>query len=295
MSNIFEALNRSKDQLANVVRSTLPDQPAILPAPDLDEVQPPADLMPADAPLEPSKPPVRPDLLRSHFRIPSPSPLLPFEGKHWHASEQYRALRTKLLQHPRQPRMVVISSPGSGDGKSITSINLAAAMALKSEADVLLIDGDFRRSSIHALLGLPASPGLAEVLAGSCNLDQAMVHSEEFENLHVIPAGKPPCNPAELLDSAAWPSLCEQLRGSFRYIIVDSPPVGAVTDYDLIHAQCDGVILVLRPDHTNRDLCFDALASVPKDKLLGLVLNCVPDWALDKSNYRKNSYYLPRN
>jgi capsular exopolysaccharide synthesis family protein len=223
------------------------------------------------------------------LRVPAPSPLLPFEKGQWRPSEQYRTLRTKLSQHPEQPQLIVISSPESGDGKSVTAINTAGALALKSEGKVLLLDADLRKATIHAQLGLPQSPGLADVLAGACTSEEALVHAKEFPNLYVVSSGKPPANPVELLDSAKWRTLCAELRDRFRYVIIDSPPVGTVADYELIQAVCDGVILVMRPDFTNRRLCKSALDFVPKAKFLGVVLNCVPDWSPGK--YTGSHYY----
>ena len=104
------------------------------------------------------------------------------------------------------------------------------------------------------------------------------MHAQDFPNLFVLSAGAAVDNPVELLDSAAWQGLCVKLRGLFRYVILDSPPVGAVADYDLIQAVCDGVIVVVRPDHTDRRLCQKALDNIPKAKFLGVLLNCVPDW-----------------
>ena len=150
---------------------------------------------------------------------------------------------------------------------------------MKSEARVLLLDADFRKSAIHVQLGLPESPGLAEVLKGTCTLEEALVHTQEFPNLFVMSAGTHAGNPVELLDSPPWPALCARLRSLFRYVVLDSPPVGAVADYDLIQAVCDGVILVVRPDHTDRLLCQKSLENVPKAKFLGVLLNCVPDWS----------------
>jgi Mrp family chromosome partitioning ATPase len=122
-------------------------------------------------------------------------------------------------------------------------------------------------------------------------LEEALVRTHEFPNLFVMPAGTTPANPVELLDSAAWQTLSSTLRGLFRYIILDSPPVGAVADYDLIQAVCDGVILVVRPDHTNRELCKASLATVPEAKLLGVLLNCVPDWSLARGGKADHYYY----
>jgi capsular exopolysaccharide synthesis family protein len=225
------------------------------------------------------------------LRVPAPSPLLPFDGENQRSSEQYRMLRTKIVQHPKQPRVIVISSPAAGDGKSVTAVNIAAALSLKSEAEVLLVDGDFRRSAIHGQLGLPESPGLAEMLRGTCALEDAAVRTREFPHLFAMVAGTLQGNPVELLDSAAWRALCATLRERFRYVIVDSPPVGAVADYDLIQAACDGVILVIRPDHTDRTLCMKALETVPKAKFLGVLLNCVPEWSLAKHAGTDYYYY----
>jgi capsular exopolysaccharide synthesis family protein len=225
------------------------------------------------------------------LRIPAPSPLLPFEGANHRPSEQYRILRTKIVQHPKQPRVIVISSPAAGDGKSVTAVNIAAALSLKSEAEVLLVDGDFRRSAIHGQLGIPEAPGLADMLRGTCALEDAVVRTREFPHLFVLAAGALQSNPVELLDSAAWGALCARLRERFRYVIVDSPPVGAVADYDLIQAACDGVILVIRPDHTDRTLCMKALETVPKAKFLGVLLNCVPEWSLAKHAGADYYYY----
>ena len=122
---------------------------------------------------------------------------------------------------------------------------MAGAMALKSEGQVLLLDADLRKTAIHKKLGLPESPGLADVLAGKCTLEEALVQTREFPNLFILSAGTPPPNPVELLDSAQWRTLCTRLRAMFRYVIIDSPPVGAVADYELIQAVCDGVILVV--------------------------------------------------
>jgi capsular exopolysaccharide synthesis family protein len=223
------------------------------------------------------------------LRVPAPSPLLPFENGHGRPSEQYRILRTKIVQHPNQPHLILVSSPASGDGKSTTATNTAAALSLKSDAHVLLLDADFRKSAIHIQLGLPEAPGLSEVLSGASRIEDALVRTEEFPNLFVISAGVPPPNPVELLDSPSWQAFCNKIRSLFRYVVLDSPPVGAVADYDLVQAVCDGVVLVVRPDHTNRRLYETALKIVPKTKFLGMVLNCVPDWSL--AQHGGSDYY----
>jgi capsular exopolysaccharide synthesis family protein len=223
------------------------------------------------------------------LRIPLNSPLFPYNGEHWQAAEQYRMARTKILQHPLQPHLIVVSSATPADGKTLTAINLAGALALKGEGKVLLVDADFRRSAVGVSLGLPAESGLAEVLAGSTTLDQAIISAQQFPNLHILAAGVAPRNPTELLGSSRWRTVCEALRGSFRYIIMDSPPIGAVADYELIQAACDGVLLVVRPDHTARKMFFQSLHAVPEEKLIGVLLNCVPKWF--GRDYHYDSYY----
>jgi capsular exopolysaccharide synthesis family protein len=278
MSKIFEALNRQPEGIAAVALSPLAGNGN------------------AGAPTEPCTAPVSKaiDICNSAIRtlplrIPGAAPVLPFDGDHWEANEQYRILRTRLIHHSKQPRMIVVSSAGSGDGKSITTVNLAGALSLKTESKVLLVDADFRRSTIHTQLGLPKEPGLAEVLRGACILEEALVQTEQLPNLYVLPSGESKGNPAELLDSSPWPALCTRLRQMFRYVILDSPPIAAVADYDLIQAVCDGVILILRPDHTNRKQFQAALELIPKDKLIGAVLNCVPNWFLGR--YSSPYYY----
>jgi receptor protein-tyrosine kinase len=229
------------------------------------------------------------------LRVAAPSPLLPFGEGQWRPSEQYRILRTKIVHHPIDPRLIVVTSPGPGDGKSVTAINSAAALSLKSESRVLLLDGDLRKSAMDRLLGLPESPGLSEVLVGAAMLEDAIVRTREFPNLYILGAGKASVNPVELLDSSVWRGVCSRLREQFRYVVVDSPPVGAVADYELIQEACDGVILVVRPDYTHRDLCKRALDVIPKAKFLGVLMNCVPEWGPGQHAGADYYYYSGEN
>lgn len=209
------------------------------------------------------------------------------------AAEQYRIARTRLMQSVSVPFLIAVSSPGSGDGKTFTAVNLAVALALKSEGRTLLIDADLRRRDVHGRIGIPAGPGLSDVLAGRCNLCDAIFRIEDLPGLHVLRAGETDLNPIELLDSARWRSLAETVRQSFPHVIVDSPPLDVVADYDLIAGVCDGVLLVLRPDHTNRALCSDALERA-RPKLKGVLVNAAPDWFLwPRPAHGYSRYYGP--
>ena len=203
-------------------------------------------------------------------------------------SEQYRLIRTKIVQHPAHPKMLMVTSPGPGDGKTISAINIAGILALRDNANVLLIEADFRRPTVSRSLGLPNEPGLANCLRGSSTLQDAIIRVEQFPNLYVLPVGASEVNPAELLDTEKWQSVCSTARRHFDFVIIDTPPIGSVADYDLIQAKCDGVILVIRPDHTDRDLCKQAFDRIPDEKRLGVVMNCAEEWFLWKTH---ESYY----
>lgn len=283
MSNFYESLqkvallDRGEVELPWLETGNLPETPQRTMPEDTAVAPPPFDYRLTE-------------VRRANLKVSARAPLFPFDGK-CSAAEQYRIIRTKLLHHPRRPRVVVISSGGPGDGKTISSINIAAAFALKPELRVALVDADMRRPQIAKLLGLTDPPGLVDVLSGTAPLHEAMVCPEQFPNLCVLPAGAPGDSQAELLGSPAWKTLVEVLRQNFDYVIFDAPPIATVTDYELVQEASDGVVVVARPDYSQRKSCLKALETVPKDKLLGVALNCVDDWFLWRtSNY---AYYSP--
>ncbi len=206
------------------------------------------------------------------------SPVFPFDPSHQLASEQYRMIRTKILQMPKRPRTLVVSSAGRGDGKTTTSLNIAGVLALKKGERVILVEADLRRPSLAPLLGLAPHLGLAEFLEEKCSLMEAVVQVEQIPGLYLLLAGSARLNPAELLDSDAWRRLCQTLRDQFTFTVLDAPPVAGVADYELLQVAADGIILVARPDHTSRPMLRAAYAAVNREKLIGIVLNCVEDW-----------------
>jgi len=292
MSKIFEALRKTHGDMADLALPMMAqeDMAAVEEAPaegaaaplEYTDATTTFDVGPA---IEERPQPTAPDgeLRTLPVRIRMDSPVLPFQAGHSREGEQYRIARTKIIQHPDQPRLIVISSAGSGDGKTVTAINLAGALALKNDARVMLVEADLRRPSIASLLGLPSQPGLSEYLAGACSLDDVITRVEQFPNLCFVPAGRSGANPTELLDSRRWSTACEEFRGRSRFVIFDAPPMGTVADYDLIEANCDGVIIVVRPDVTNRRQCLESLAAVSKGKLIGVLMNCVSDWFLSRT------------
>ncbi len=295
MSKIFEALQRMQVDLKSAPKAGSSDAGSSDAGARQDAPVPP----PAPAPAQ-SRSPIEEDGgagAAEHatarvlpLRVSLSAPLFPFDQDHWYAGEQYKIIRTKINQHPRQPRLIAISSAGSADGKSITAINLAAALSLNAGARVLLMDGDFRRSTIHLQLGLPEGPGLLDLLAGASTMEDSLIRAQQYPNLFILPAGATRNNPAELLGSPRWTKLARSLRESFDFIIVDTPPISAVADYDLIVAAADAVVVVVRPDHTNRKALLRALDSIDPGKSLGVILNYIPDWFLGGSQAYYSHY-----
>jgi Mrp family chromosome partitioning ATPase len=123
------------------------------------------------------------------------------------------------------------------------------------------------------------------VILGNCHLEEAIIQAQQFPNLHILVNGKlEDMNPSELLDSPHWRALCQAIRRRYQYIVLDTPPVSAVADFELIQMASDGTLLVARPEHTNRSACFKAIEAIPREKLLGVILNCAQPWFLNKSH-----------
>jgi protein-tyrosine kinase len=305
MSKFFEAVTKMDPQLSD------PSLPAVLPQPkaapsiavarttEVSVIEPVAVTTPVKPALteESTRSGIRElyelgPIRESSIKLTAGSPVLPFDGADERAAERYRVIRTKLRQD--QKRVLCISSSGMGDGKSVTAVNIAGVLALKRENRVLLVDGDFRRSTLANMLGLPQTPGLSEVLAGEVNWREAMTRLIEAPNLYFMPAGEQSSNPAELLDSTRWKTISDTFRDHFNFVVIDSPPMRTVADYDLIQSVCDGVIVVARQDHSNRTRLLKAIETVPADKMIGLVMNCVSPWTLRRTQEDADPYgYKP--
>jgi capsular exopolysaccharide synthesis family protein len=206
------------------------------------------------------------------------------------AAEQYRALRTRILQSENGTplRVVVMTSPGKGDGKSVSAANLALTMAQQVPSRVLLLDADLRRPRSHRLLGLDdRQPGLADVLMGGEDLEAALV-PVPGRNLWVLPAGLPPGHPAELLGSAAMRRVIDTLRTRFDRIIVDTPPITPLADVRILSPMADGIVLVVRAGVTPRPAIERALAGFDRQRVLGIVLNDAEPTDPDPYGYARN-------
>jgi protein-tyrosine kinase len=279
MSKIFEVLKKDN----GIDLPEIEQESSTTPIPSVDEAAQLADGVAPSAQTEVGR--------IISLRVSALAPIFPFSAEvHSAASEQYRIIRTKILHNARKPRLIVVSGACTGDGKTITSINVAASLSLKASAAVLLVDTDLRRPRIANLLGIPSAPGLADVLCERASLDEALVRTQEFPTLSILPAGEGMENAAELLDSDQWRRLILEIRSRFSHAIMDATPAAVVADYELLQHVADGVIVVIRPDHTDREACLSLLQSVPREKLIGAVLNCVEEsWLWNTPGYY--SYY----
>jgi capsular exopolysaccharide synthesis family protein len=189
-------------------------------------------------------------------------------------AEQYRSLRTRIssAENGRALRAIIVTSPGKGDGKSLTAANLALTMAQEYQHRVLLIDADLRRPTLHQLFSLREAPGLTDVLMGAATLDDAFVPLSEH-HLTVLPSGVPAMHPAELLGSAAMRRVMDAARTRFDRVILDMPPVSPLADVHVLANTADGVLLIVRAGSTPKPAIERALASLAPNKVLGLVLN----------------------
>lgn len=195
----------------------------------------------------------------------------------FYSIEAYNAIRTniKFCFHEAEAGNIIgITSATMGDGKTYTSANLAYAMA-KDNARVLLIDGDMRKATLNQFYQQKPPCGLSEVLTGQAIADEAIVHSVTHDKLDVLFAGAIPPNPSELLGCKYMKELLEAERSNYDYIIIDLPPIGSVIDAAAVSGYTDGMILVVRHDHTHRKFIRSSMRQLEQTgtRMLGFVYN----------------------
>jgi polysaccharide biosynthesis transport protein len=202
------------------------------------------------------------------------------------AMESYRALRTRLMrmQENQGLRSVILSSAVAREGKTLTSINLALSCSRLNNYRVLVIDTDLRTRGLSRLIGDPAGPGLSEILAGEAEYEDAIM-STDTPNLFVLGAGSHSGQAPELYSGNQWKELMNWCVENFRLVIVDSPPILPVADFEQIVGACDGVLIVVRAYQTQRDLLKKISGRIDQKKLIGVILNGIP--ATDTSEYGK--------
>ena len=217
------------------------------------------------------------------------------------ASEAYKLLRTKLqfsFAGDNSCRVIGLSSALSGEGKSLTSINLAYSLS-QLDKKVILIDCDMRRPTLAEKLNIRKKPGLSSHLTGQCGLEELVQYSGipgDEQAFHVIAAGQNPPNPVELLSSEKMTAALDTLRQRYDYVIMDLPPVGEVTDAMAVAKVVDGMLLIVRQNYCNRIALSDAVHQFDfiGTKMLGVVFNCTSEGTgkgYYKKGYYKKGYY----
>ncbi|WP_194191042.1 CpsD/CapB family tyrosine-protein kinase [Clostridium chrysemydis] len=190
------------------------------------------------------------------------------------SAEKYRVLRTNIQYSSidKEIRRIVVTSAEPGEGKSTTAGNLALAFS-QDNKKVLLIDCDLRKPSVHKKFKLSNTLGLSDVIINKEKIQEAI--QERNENLDVLSAGKLPPNPSELLGSVTMDKLLEYFETIYDVIILDSPPLHAVTDAQILSKKSDGLVLVVRAERTKKDSVLAAKALLEKVNapILGVVLN----------------------
>ncbi len=174
--------------------------------------------------------------------------------------------------HGARVDVIVITSPGRGEGKSLTAANLALTMGQDFQSRICLVDADMRHSSQHRLFGLPEMPGLADVLSGHALLNDSLVALEDLA-LTVLPAGQLPAHPAELLGSTAMRRTLQTLRSQFDRVIIDAPSAAPLADVGILTPLVDSVVLVVQAGTTTKPAIQEAVGAIGSSKLLGVVLN----------------------
>jgi len=202
-------------------------------------------------------------------------------------SEAFRALRTSVLLSTAEqpPRVLLVTSSQPSEGKTSTSLNLAATLAQKGSR-VLLVDADMRRPGLAKALNLTAGNGLSGILTGAYEFDETILQKVEgLESLFLLSSGPRPPNPAELLCSIKMEKLLVVLRQKFDHVVIDSPPILPITDATIISTLVDGVIMVVESDATSRAALNRAVRVMEHSggRILGTVFN--------KVDIRRDGYY----
>ncbi|RAV21648.1 CpsD/CapB family tyrosine-protein kinase [Paenibacillus contaminans] len=190
-------------------------------------------------------------------------------------SEAYRTLRTNIEYSGiyREIKVIMVTSTQPGEGKSTTSVNLAAAFA-QADKKVLVIDADLRKPTLHHYFMKSNRVGLTGLLTDE-SVKQKAIMETDVEGLSVLTSGLLPPNPSEVLGSRKMDALLEKLRREYDIIVIDTPPTLAVTDSQIMSSKSDGVLLVIDSCKVKRDLAIKTLSNLKhvNARVLGVVLN----------------------
>lgn len=206
-------------------------------------------------------------------------------------AERYRSLRTRVLHAGERRKMhtFVITSAGVMEGKTLTAVNLSWLLAQTDGVRALLIDGDLRNPCCAHYLGLDAPTGLSEVLAGEAPLDEAILRLEPA-GLHLLPGGTARDDVAEMLSGPRFTEVLAEARRMFDYVIIDAPPLAVFTDAAVLINRADAALVVARANKTRFSALEHVLEPLPRERLLGVVLND-SDEEVNEHSYYYRRYY----
>ena len=211
-------------------------------------------------------------------------------------AEAYRQLRTSILLSSagHAPKSLLITSSLPAEGKTTTATNTAISLA-QTGAKVLLIDADMRRPRMHGVFNISNAVGLSSVLSTELSREEVLdsIQYDKASNLHLLPSGPVPPNPAELIGSEQMAKVFNILREEFTHVVVDSPPIASFTDGVLIASMVDGVILVVHSGKSSRQVVRRSrqLLQDVGAKVFGVVLNKVNLRSQDNYYYYQSYYH----
>ncbi len=204
--------------------------------------------------------------------------------------EQYRRLAAALHQAQRTSgfKVVMVASAVAGEGKTLTASNLAMTLSESYRRDVLLVDADLRRPSLHLVFQVPGEPGLSD---GLVTPDEPKLPLHRVsERLAILPAGKPTSDPIGALTSERMRRLIDEAREVFDWVVIDTPPVGLLSDAALLSSMADGVVLVVKAESTPHEMVNRAVQAIGRERVIGTVLNRAREQST-QANYDYYKYY----
>jgi capsular exopolysaccharide synthesis family protein len=208
--------------------------------------------------------------------------------------EEYRSLRTHILHKSQRQKLqsIVVASVNPSEGKSVTALNLSWMLAQTDGVKCLIIDSDLRMPSLADYLGIETDKGLSHILADEATLAESIVRLEPA-GLYILPGGDARPDVAELISGPKFKDILTEAREMFDYIIIDAPPLGIFTDATVLINHADGAMLVVRANRTRYSALDRILEPLPKDRLLGVVLN-QSEAVMDESHYNYGYYNYRR-